>query len=153
MTAPLTAPTEAMPDAFALLNEIGIINQLSAARFEAVLPDGLTLSQFSVLNNFVRLGGTRTPAQLASAFQVTRGAMTNTLQRLERSGCVKIAPSSSDGRSKTVRITAKGRRMRERAIAATQPEQDAVVAAMGAKDIAAALPFLRRLRSFLDDHR
>ena len=63
---------------FTLFNEIGIGNQLSSTRFERALPKGLTTSQFSVLNNFVRLGGTRSPKQLANAFQVTKGAMTNT---------------------------------------------------------------------------
>ena len=136
-----------------MLNEIGIINQLSSARFEALLPEGLTQPQFSVLNNFVRLGGVRTPAQLASAFQVTRGAMTNTLQRLEASGLVDIKPSSSDGRSKEVRITAKGRRMRERAIAATQPELLSLVDAMGAANIADMLAQLETLREYLDANR
>ncbi len=140
-------------DAFDLLNEIGIINQLSTARFEAQLPDGLTRAQFSVLNNFVRLGGTRTPAQLAAAFQVTRGAMTNTLSRLEAAGLVEIRPSNVDGRSKEVRITPKGRRLRERAIAATGPELSALIAALGKEELTAALPFLKRLRSHLDAHR
>ena len=42
---------ETLPMAFAVLNEIGIINQLSSTRFEALLPGGLTQPQFSVLNN------------------------------------------------------------------------------------------------------
>lgn len=142
-----------VPAAFQLLNEIGIINQLSTARFEALMPDGLTQPQFSVLNNFVRLGGVRTPAELADAFQVTRGAMTNTLKRLEASGLVDVKPSPSDGRSKIVRITAKGRRMRERAIAATAPELEAIVETLGESDLAQMLPKLIRLREYLDANR
>lgn len=141
------------PAAFTLLNEIGIINQLSSARFEALLPEDLTLPQFSVLNHFVRLGVMRTPAELARAFQVTRGAMTNTLQRLEASGLVAIKPSPSDGRSKEVRITAKGRRVRERAIAATQPELAAMIEVLGGSNIAQMLNELQRLREYLDANR
>jgi len=141
------------PAAFTLLNEIGIINQLSTARFEALLPDGLTQPQFSVLNNFVRLGGVRTPAELASAFQVTRGAMTNTLRRLQASALVDIKASASDGRSKEVRITAKGRRIRERAIVAMQPELVAMIEAVGSRNIAQTLAELQRLRQHLDANR
>ena len=83
---------------FEFFNEIGIINQLSSTRFERVLPPGLSLAQFSVLNNFARLGGTRTPAQLASAFQVTKGAMTNTLKKLAAGGYINITPDPADGR-------------------------------------------------------
>ena len=141
------------PAAFTLLNEIGIINQLSTARFESLMPQGLTQPQFSVLNNFVRLGGMRTPAELAAAFQVTRGAMTNTLQRLEASGLVDIKPSPSDGRSKEVRITAKGRRIREQAIAATAPELGAMIDVIGDDNIAQMLSELQRLREYLDANR
>jgi len=141
------------PLAFTFLNEIGIINQLSTARFESVLPDGLNQPQFSVLNNFVRLGGTRTPAQLAEAFQVTRGAMTNTLKRLERKGCIELRASAIDGRSKEVSITPKGRRLRDKAIKATRPELDKLVDGLGVKEIERVLPLLQLMRSWLDTHR
>jgi len=141
------------PVAFRLLNEIGIINQLSTARFESLLPEGLTQPQFSVLNNFVRLGGTRTPAELAAAFQVTRGAMTNTLQRLESKGCINVRPNKTDARSKEVSITAKGRRLREAAIAATQPELARLVEGIGIDNIHEMVPLLEALRSWLDTNR
>lgn len=139
--------------AFAFFNEVGIVNQLGSNRFERALPEGLTLSQFSVLNNFVRLGGTRTPGQLAAAFQVTRGAMTNTLARLEQRGCVRIAPSKTDGRSKIVSITAAGRRLRERAIKSASSELQTVLDAIDASDLQMALGVLMRVRAFLDQNR
>lgn len=138
---------------FAILNEIGIINQLSTSRFERSLSDGLTRSQFSVLNNFVRLGGTRTPAGLADAFQVTRGAMTNTLKRLADRGCVKIDTSDEDGRSKVVTITAKGHRLRDRSIAATQPDMAKLVDAVGDQTLRDLQPLLAKLRVYLDEDR
>jgi len=39
------------PVAFAFLNEVGIIEQLARNRFEAVMPDDLLLSHFTVLNH------------------------------------------------------------------------------------------------------
>ena len=138
---------------FEILNEIGIINQLSTSRFERLLNDGLTRSQFSVLNNFVRLGGTRTPAGLAEAFQVTRGAMTNTLKRLAERGCIKIDPNGEVGRSKIVTITAKGRRLRDRSIAATQPDMTKLVNAVGDETLRNLQPLLAKLRVYLDNDR
>ena len=63
------------PPIFTLFNEIGIIEQLARQRLESVLPEGLKISHFSVLNHFARLGGERAPAELARAFQVTKAAM------------------------------------------------------------------------------
>jgi DNA-binding MarR family transcriptional regulator len=106
---------------FRILNEIGIIAQLSQTAFERVMPAGMTLPQFTVLNHFVRLGGTRSPAELASAFQVTRATMTSTLQRLEGKGLVQITADPNDGRAKRVAITEAGIQMRDACIQALAP--------------------------------
>ncbi|MFT5013577.1 MAG: DNA-binding MarR family transcriptional regulator [Patiriisocius sp.] len=140
-------------NAFEILNEIGIINQLITSRFERLLGDGLTRSQFSVLNNFVRLGGTRTPAGLADAFQVTRGAMTNTLKRLADRDCIQIDISEEDRRSKVVTITPEGRRLRDRSIAALQTDLAELVDAFGDNTLPNLQPLLVKLRVYLDEHR
>jgi len=67
---------------FSFFNEIGIIAQLASNLFAQSLPGGLTQSQFSVLNWFARVDSEATPKRLATAFQVTPGAMTNTLKKL-----------------------------------------------------------------------
>nr|MBC8240058.1 MarR family transcriptional regulator [Alphaproteobacteria bacterium] len=85
----MVEPTED-PLAFRFFTEIGIIEQLARNRLERVLPDGLKVSQFIVLNHLVRLGGEWNPARLAAAFQVTKGAMTNNLQRLEQRRLVQV---------------------------------------------------------------
>lgn len=138
---------------FVLFNEIGIINQLASTRFERRLPDGLTLPQFSVLNNFARLGGSRTPAQLADAFQVTRGAMTHTLKRLQSRGCVDIEADPSDGRSKQVRLTRRGRNLRDRAIRVMASDLALVQEGLDAGALIALLPQLQSLRAWLDAQR
>ncbi len=138
---------------FELFNEIGIINQLASTRFQRALPDGLTLSQFSVLNNFARLGGTRTPAQLAKAFQVTKGAMTNTLKRLDQRGCISITPDPADARSKIVAITEAGLALRERAIEAANVELATVGNLLDPAWVDETLPGLRNLREVLDKAR
>jgi DNA-binding MarR family transcriptional regulator len=81
---------------FQMFNEIGIISQLSSNRLERVLPEGMSIAQFSLLNHLVRLGGSWAPSRLARAFQVTKGAMTNTLQRLDAQGLIRVATDPDD---------------------------------------------------------
>lgn len=138
---------------FEFFNEIGIIEQLGSNRFRQVMPDGMQSSQFSVLNHFARLGGERSPAQLASAFQVSKAAMTNTLQRLEKAGWVAIRPDPKDGRGKIVAATPEGLAARERAIAALMPQIRWIAGRLAPEKFAAALPFLREVRQLLDRAR
>lgn len=141
------------PLAFRVFNEIGIIEQLARNRFERALPDGLNLPQFTVLNHCVRLGDDKGPAELASAFQISRPAMTNTLQRLESRGLIVMHPDPSDGRGKRVFLTAKGRRIRELAVQAVVPLVREVADAVSESDLAQLLPGLERLRAALDAAR
>lgn len=141
------------PVAFQVLNEIGIISQLAGNLLERRLPDGLRLAQFGVLNHFVRLGGEQSPVELARAFQVTKGAMTNTLQRLESRGYVDVRPDPRDGRAKLVSLTEAGRRAHAEAIGSVSPALAALGKAIPDDRFAEALPFLRELRAYLDAER
>ncbi len=141
------------PLVFRLFNEIGIIEQLSRTLFERVMPRGMTLPQFTVLNHFVRLGGVRSPAQLASAFQVTKQTMTSTLARLQAAGLVEIGPNPEDGRSKLVRITPKGTAMRQRCLEALTPALEEIAILIPRTDQDMLLPPLIRLRQLLDARR
>ena len=141
------------PAIFRFLNEIGIIEQLARHRVECRLPHGLKISQFSVLNHFVRLGGEHTPSRLANAFQVTKGAMTNTVGRLHALGFVDVAPAKDDGRSKLVRITNAGRTVHGECIAAMAPDLVSLQQEFGARSFESAIPFLEQVRIFLDENR
>lgn len=146
-------PKDANADYFRLFNEIGIISQLASTAFERALPHGLTQAQFSMLNHAVRLGDGWTPARLANAFQVTRGTMTSTLQRLESKGFIRIEPDAVDGRSKRVFITDKGRAAREEGLKAAQPVFARVPEVLSAQEVAAIMPTLEKLRAWLDENR
>ena len=141
------------PSEFRLFTEIGIINQLASSQLERSLPDGLKISQFTVLNHLVRLGGEWSPARLASAFQVTKGAMTNTLQRLEKRSLVKIIADPRDGRGKLVSITRPGRKMRTRCVESVGPLILELSKNISAQDLAMVLPVLESIREYLDTHR
>ncbi len=141
------------PLAFRVLNEVGIISQLATTMFEQVMPHGMTLAQFSILNHFVRLGGERSPLELARAFQVTKGTMTSTLQRLEARGSIAIRPDPSDGRGKIVSITPAGRKARQAALAAVGPHMARLEHSISHEALETLLPALTELRQVLDQAR
>ena len=89
-------------------------------------------------------------SDLANAFQVTRGAMTNTLARLEARRFVELRPDARDGRAKRVFLADAGRAARDRAIARIGPGIAGLLAEIPEAEFAAALPFLERLRKLLD---
>lgn len=138
---------------FALFNEIGILEQLSRALFEARLPGGILVSQFAVLNHLIRVRDGRTPLDLSRAFQVPKTTMTHTLAVLERHGLVRMAPNPGDGRSKCVWLTDAGRRFRDEAIAALGPDMAALDARFPAARVAPLLPVLAELRRVMDAMR
>jgi DNA-binding MarR family transcriptional regulator len=138
---------------FRFLNEIGIIAQLSGAAFEKVMPGTMTLPQFTVLNHLTRLGGDRTPLQIANAMQVSKGAMTNTLGHLERSGWISIRPDDKDGRSKRVDITQAGRTAHGEAIRALAPELAWLSGVIAPERVREATPLLEEMRKALDQRR
>ncbi|MDR3511731.1 MAG: MarR family transcriptional regulator [Caulobacteraceae bacterium] len=136
-----------------VFSEIGMIDQLVTNRLERVLPDGLSHAQFGVLTHFCHQGEVATPAELARAFQVTKGAMTNTLQRLEAQGFVAIEPDPQDGRRKLVAITPDGQAAHLAALHAMRPMTESLRSAFTEEEFVAALPFLKALRTWLDETR
>jgi DNA-binding MarR family transcriptional regulator len=144
--------SESDPPLFALLNEIGIIEQLARNRFERAQPDGLRVPHFAVLNHLVRLGDGRAPHQLARAFELGRPAMTNTLQRLEERGFIRLEPDPRDARAKRVFLTEAGRARREAAVAEVAADLAALEAAAGV-EAAPLLPALRAIRAAFDRAR
>ena len=137
--------------AVALFGELFMADQLARNRISKVLPKGMELSHFSVLNHLARIGDERTPAQLARAFHVTRGAMTNTLNRLEWAGHIHIRPDWEDARQKFVSISPSGRAARDAAVATVVPLIGDVVQSLGPDRVRALLSVLRELRVRLGD--
>ncbi|MGB7242231.1 MAG: MarR family transcriptional regulator [Sulfitobacter sp.] len=132
--------------AIALFSEILAADQMVRVRLSRVLPKGMEISHFSVLNNLTWHGGERTPAQLAETFHVTRGAMTNTLSKLEWAGYVHVRPDWEDARRKMVAISPAGIKARDMAISSITPMINQVVREIGDEQVRATLPILRQLR-------
>ena len=136
--------------AVTLFGELFMADQLARNRISRVLPKGMQLSHFSVLNHLARLSEERTPAQLARSFHVTRGAMTNTLAKLEWAGHIHIRPDWDDARRKFVGISPSGRAARDTAVQAVTPVINDLVRDLGADRVRAVLPVLRELRTRLE---
>ena len=132
-----------------LFSEILTVDQLARMNVAKALPKGMELSHFSVLNHLAHVGGEKTPAQLAKTFHLTRGAMTNTLGKLEWAGWVHIRPDWDDARRKLVSISPTGIAARDAALAAITPVIAEVVEQIGAEKVRQALPVLREMRKRL----
>jgi DNA-binding MarR family transcriptional regulator len=137
--------------AVALFGELFMADQLARNRISRVLPKGMELSHFSVLNHLARISDERTPAQLAKAFHVTRGAMTNTLAKLEWAGHVHIRPDWEDARRKFVAISPSGRSARDSAVASVVPLIAEVGQSLGSERLRALVSVLRELRIKLEE--
>jgi len=138
------------PLAVALFSEIIMADQLVRSKLGKALPRGMELSHFSVLNHLARSNEERTPAQLAKTFHVTRGAMTNTLSKLEWAGHVHIRPDWDDARRKFVSISPSGRAARDAGLAAITPIIAEAVGEIGSEKVRQVLPVLRDLRARFD---
>ena len=132
--------------AVSLFGEILALDQLVRARLAKVLPKGMELSHFSVLNQLSHTKTERTPAQIAKSFRVTRGAITNTLNKLELSGYIHIRPDWDDARRKMVSISPAGIVARNNALAAVTPIINELISEMGEERLKAIVPILRDLR-------
>lgn len=135
----------------ALFSEMFMADQLARTALSKALPKGMELSHFSVLNHLARAGEAKSPAQLAKSFHVTRGAMTNTLNKLEWAGHIHILPDWDDARRKQITISPAGRKARDAALASITPIISDVVSSIGTEKVRAMLPVLRAMREKFDE--
>ena len=137
------------PTAIMLVSEIATVDQAARALLKAALPKGMELSHFSVLNHFAHNSDEKTPAQLARIFNVTKGAMTNTISRLTIAGFVHVRPDWDDARRKFVSISPAGHAARDAAATAINPVLEGIIEPLGPEKIKLILPILRDLRAAL----
>ena len=148
----MAAGPEDHPDV-QVFDEIRYIEHLVRTTITHKLPVGLTYPQFEVMNLLSRRGDGISPLDVARALQMTKSGLTNTLQRLEAQGFVLITDDPADGRRKIVSLTLAGAAAQAAGLAATRPQLDALREAFEAGEFAGVLPFLDRLRGWLDHNR
>ena len=134
-----------------LFSEISTVDQLIRAQISKSLPDGMAISHLSVLNHLSSMKNERTPMQLAKSFHVTKGAMTNTLSKLETSGYIHIRPDWDDARRKQVTISKSGIEAQRGAINSITPVLTKVINRLGQTKADSVLPIIRELRHILSN--
>ena len=138
------------PVLFKVLTEISIISNLADREFERLMPGGLTLAQFGVLNHLLRLGVQQTIGEIASAMQVAQPSMSSTVKKLTDKSYVELIPDTEDRRVRRVKVTPAGRAARDRAVKATAPGLAALGEATPGVDWDVMLGELSRLRMLID---
>ena len=134
-----------------LFSEISTIDQLIRAQISKSLPVGMAISHLSVLNHLASVKNPKTPLQLAKSFHVTKGAMTNTLNKLENSGYINIQPDWNDARSKQISISKSGVEAQKNATLTIAPILSKVVEKLGREKADKMLPIIRELREILSE--
>ena len=135
----------------AVFSEIGIIEHRMRRSVTDHLPPGMTYAHFELLAQFTRLGDGQTPAELAELTMMTKGAMTNILQKMEAQGWIIVLADVKDRRKKRVRLAKAGSEAYGQVLKSMKWKMDALRGGFTETEFLQALPFLRALRNFLED--
>jgi len=80
-----------------------------AGRADGVLPDGVTMSRFELLDHLESENRSVSPLQIAEGLNLTPAAVTHLLKHLQRAGWLEIMQDPDDGRAKRILLTDEGR--------------------------------------------
>lgn len=134
-----------------VFTEIGAIEHYLRAAVTKHLPDGMTHAHFEMLQWFLRYGDGQTPAELARMMLMTKGAITNILQKLEKMGFVVVLADCDDRRKKRVKITRAGLEVSNAIMKDMKAKTEALRDGFTDDEFRAVAPFLRALRVFLSE--
>ncbi|HYF27797.1 MAG TPA: MarR family transcriptional regulator [Baekduia sp.] len=141
-------PDLADPEVMGELARLAAVVDRAKAQLEDVHGGhGLRLGEFDVLASLRRAGPPfrRTPSALARAVLLSPAAMTNRVDRLEARGLVRRRPDPDDRRASLVELTAKGRRIVDRALDDHVAAEHALVARLSGPERRALDRAVRRL--------
>ena len=85
-----------------------VSNHVSRSFQRKVEEHGVTVAEWVLLRKLLELEPT-SPAQLADALGMTRGAISKLDDRLLQKGMIAIAPSETDGRAQVLTLSRRGR--------------------------------------------
>ena len=117
----------------------GIVDRIALLhkRIRTMLADtlaefGLNVGEWAVLGSLLRAGAPyqRSPGALAKSFDLTSGAMTNRLDRLEAEELIRRLPDPDDRRGVIVELTPKGRDVWQRAVGAQAAKESFVASSL-----------------------
>ena len=114
-----------------IVDRIGGIDKRIKRMLDETLADvGLDTAEFKALTTLSQSGPPfrSTPGRLAKRMELSSGAMTNRLDRLEEANLVQRLPDADDRRSVVVELTEHGRETIQKAIG-VQAQKEALMAA------------------------
>jgi DNA-binding MarR family transcriptional regulator len=134
---------------------VGVIAQLIRARNNQILSGSeLSYPQFVVLIHFCHDPDREwTVTSLASAFQTNQPGITKTVQKLLRGGHLEARTDPIDGRVKHLRVTRRGIRARNEAVAKLAPDLRQFFEPWKRSEVAELHRLLERLKNQLDESR
>lgn len=144
---------QSLPLSVRIVCELLFVNHLARDTLSRVLPSGMELSQFLVLLHIAQLPEETGPAKLADTFNVTRGAMSNTLGRLERAGLITVRPDPLDARRKFIGLSDTGRETLDTVFGGIRPAFDPILMSKEDTVLDTSLGLLSELREGLETRR
>ena len=123
---------------------MGISRRLKNSLEETLAEHGLDWADWKVLGALVRKSP-RSAGKLAAITELSSGAMTSRLDRIEESGLVRRLPDPEDRRGVLVELTAKGRRAYHAAAGDEAAKEALITSALNKREKAELNTLLRRL--------
>lgn len=138
-------------EAEGIVERVAGINRRIKRGMEATLEEyDLTLQDFHVLGT-LRNSGPRTPGALARRAELSTGAMTSRLDKLEREGLISRVPAPDDRRSVVVELTDAGRAKYETAVSVQGRKEAFFASALSKPEQKRLNTLLRKLMLALED--
>jgi DNA-binding MarR family transcriptional regulator len=136
------------PEVEGLVDRIGgLSRRFHRALDETLAEFGLDYAEYKLLGLLTREGEVyrSSPGKLARVMELSSGAMTNRLDRLEEAGLVRRLPDPNDRRGIQVELTDEGRRVYEDSVGVQARKEALVAAALTDEEKKQLNALLRRL--------
>jgi DNA-binding MarR family transcriptional regulator len=136
------------PEVEGIVDRIGGLQRRFKRAMDETLDEfDLDWSEYKLLSLLTREGEVyrSSPGKLARIMELSSGAMTNRLDRLEQAGLVRRLPDPDDRRGILVELTPEGKRVYEDAVGAQGRKESLVASALSVPEKKQLNALLRRL--------
>jgi len=123
----------------------GLSRRIKRTSEQTIAEFGLAFGEWHVLGMLHNQGPRLSPGALAKRLELSSGAMTNRLDRLETGGLVRRLPDPEDRRGLQVELTDEGRRIYRESVAAQAAKESVIASALSADEHVQLNALLRRL--------
>ena len=114
-----------------------------------MLAAGISTSVFELLSAVNAGQGRETQATIARRMGITPPSLTEAIQASVKRGLLEQVPSSTDARTKQVKLTVKGRTVFRRIVSQIESAEKHALSVLSDEEYAAALDAMRRLNRAL----